>query len=47
MVMEPIILDDERRRFFDENGYLVVSGALRPAESDALTAAADHRDRSR
>lgn len=41
MVMEPIILDDERRRFFDENGYLVVSGALRPAETGALTAAAD------
>lgn len=41
MVMEPIILDDERRRLFDENGYLVVSGALRPAETDALTAAAD------
>ena len=39
--MEPVILDDERRRFFDENGYLVVPGALRPEEVGALTAAAD------
>ena len=30
--MEPVILDDERRRFFDENGYLVVPGALRSEE---------------
>ncbi len=39
--MEPILLDDERRRFFDENGYLVVPGALCPEELGELTAAAD------
>ena len=39
--MEPVLLDDERRRFFDENGYLVVPGALRPEEVGALADAAD------
>lgn len=41
MTMEPALLDDERRRFFDENGYLVVRGALTPEEVAELTAAAD------
>ena len=39
--MEPVLLDDERCRFFDENGYLVVPGALGAEEVGALTAAAD------
>jgi len=41
MTMEPALLDHERRRFFDENGYLVVRGALTPEEVAELTAAAD------
>ena len=39
--MEPTVLQEDQRRSFDEDGYLVVSGALSGDEIAALTAASD------
>jgi len=40
--MEATVLQKEQRQFFDDNGYLVVPGALTPEEVEGLTDASDH-----
>ena len=39
--MELTLLEEDQRRFFDENGYLVVPNALTPREVEQLTAVSD------
>ena len=35
--MELVLLEEQQRRFFDDNGYLVVPGALTEQEVAQLT----------
>ena len=39
--MELTLLEEDQRRFFDENGYFVVPNALTPREVAQLTAVSD------
>ena len=39
--MELVLLEEQQRRFFDDNGYLVVSGALTEREVAQLTTVCD------
>jgi len=39
--MEATVLQEEQRQFFDDNGYLVVPGALTPEEVEGLTDISD------
>ena len=39
--MELVLLEENQRQFFDDNGYLIVANALTPQEVAQLTAASD------